>query len=322
MIPIRDQLQSRHYPIVNMALIIINVGLFLLQLTQTNNIEAFIFTYGLVPARYSSPEISSHFTLFEQTIPLISFMFLHGSFWHLLGNMWSLYIFGDNVEDHFGSFKYLVFYLLCGWVSALTHLYFNWESQIPTIGASGAIAGVMGAYLLLYPRSRILTFIPIFFIPYFIEVPALFFLGIWFVFQFLYASVSDSQMGGVAWWAHIGGFLAGMALTKLISFIPDFGLSERMSHERTKTPRLQVVRPAPPTEDLDLHGSIAITPREATSGVKKMITIIRDRARKLINVTIPPGVKAGTRLRLAGMGRKGGEREQGDFFLEILIRGD
>jgi hypothetical protein len=322
MIPIRDQIQSRNYPVVNMALIIINVGIFLIQLTQTNNIEAFIFTYGLVPARYSSPEISSHFTLFEQTVPLISFMFLHGSFWHLLGNMWFLYIFGDNVEDHFGSFKYLIFYLLCGWVSAATHLYFNWESQIPTIGASGAIAGVMGAYLLLYPRSRILTLIPIIFIPYFIEVPAIFFLGIWFVFQFLYASMSDPQMGGVAWWAHIGGFIAGMALTKLISFIPDFGLSERMSHERTTTPRLHVVRPAPPADDLHLYGSIAITPREATGGAKKMITIIRNGERKLVNVTIPPGVKAGTRLRLAGMGRKGGDGEQGDFYLEVLIRGE
>ena len=322
MIPIRDETRSRNYPVVNVTLIAINVVLFLLQLTQADHIEAFIFAYGLVPARYSSPEISSHFTLFEQTIPLLSFMFLHGSFWHLLGNMWSLYIFGDNVEDHFGSFKYLIFYLLCGWVSAATHLYFNWESQIPTIGASGAIAGVMGAYLLLYPRSRILTLIPIFFIPYFIEVPALFFLGIWFVFQFLYASLSDSQMGGVAWWAHIGGFLAGMALTKLVSFIPDFGLSERMSHERTTTPRLQVVRPAPATEDLDLHGRIDITPREAAHGAKKMITLIRDGERKLVNVTIPPGVKTGTRLRLAGMGRKGGEGEHGDFFLEILIRGD
>jgi hypothetical protein len=113
-----------------------------------------------------------------------------------------------------------------------------------------------------------------------------------------------------------------MALTKLISFIPDFGLSERMSHERTTTPRLQVVRPAPATEDLDLHGRIDITPREAAHGAKKMITLIRDGERKLVNVTIPPGVKTGTRLRLAGMGRKGGEGEHGDFFLEILIRGD
>ncbi len=322
MIPIRDETRSRNYPVVNVTLIVINVVLFLIQLTQAEHIEAFIFTYGLVPARYSVPEISSHFSLFEQAVPLLSFMFLHGSFWHLLGNMWSLYIFGDNVEDHFGSFKYLLFYLLCGWASAVTHLYFNWESQVPTIGASGAIAGVMGAYLLLYPRSRILTLIPIFFIPYFVEVPALFFLGIWFVFQFLYASVSDAQMGGVAWWAHIGGFVAGMALTKLGSFIPDFGLSERMSHERTTTPRLQIVRPAPAKEDLDLHGSVAVTPREAAHGAKKMITIIRDGERKLINVTIPPGVRNGTMLRLAGMGRGSGSGERGDFYLEIVIRGD
>lgn len=320
MIPIRDQIQSRNYPVVNMAIIVVNVGLFLVQLMNADNIEAFIFTYGLVPARYSSPEISSHFTLLEQTIPLLSFMFLHGSFWHLLGNMWSLYIFGDNVEDHFGSVKYLVFYLLCGWASAVTHLYFNWESQIPTIGASGAIAGVMGAYLLLYPRSRILTLIPIFFIPYFIEVPALFFLGLWFFFQFLYASASDPQMGGVAWWAHIGGFIAGMILTKVANFLPDFGLSAHLSHERTTTPRLQIVRPDPPAEDLDLHGRIAVTEREAAGGTRKMVTIIRDGERKLVNVTIPPGVTTGTRLRLAGMGRRGGSGERGDFYLEIATR--
>jgi rhomboid family protein len=322
MIPIRDQVQSRNYPVVNTALIVMNVGLFLVQLMYADHIEAFIFTYGLVPARYSSPEISSHFTLFEQAIPFLSFMFLHGSFWHLLGNMWFLHIFGDNVEDHFGSFKYLIFYLLCGWASAVTHLYFNWESQVPTIGASGAIAGVMGAYLLLYPRSRILTLIPIFFIPYFVEIPALFFLGLWFFFQFLYASASDPQMGGVAWWAHIGGFIAGMALTKLFAFLPDFGLSERLSHERTTTPRLQIIRPAPPAEDLDLHGRIAVTAREAASGAKKMITIIRNGERKLVNVTIAPGVKTGSRLRLAGMGRKGESGGRGDFYLEIVIRGE
>ncbi|HRT63136.1 MAG TPA: rhomboid family intramembrane serine protease [Syntrophales bacterium] len=322
MIPIRDQIQSRNYPVVNTAIIAVNVGLFLVQLMNAENMEAFIFTYGLVPARYSHPEIAAHFTLFEQTIPFLSFMFLHGSFWHLLGNMWSLYIFGDNVEDHLGSFRYLVFYLLCGWASAATHLYFNWESQIPTIGASGAIAGVMGAYLLLYPHSRILTLIPIFFIPYFIEVPALFFLGLWFVFQFLYASVSDPQMGGVAWWAHIGGFVAGMALTKLAAFLPDFGLSERLSHERTTTPRLQIVRAAPPAEDLDLHGRIAVTTREAMSGTRKMITIVRDGERKLVNVIIPPGVRTGTRLRLPGLGREGASGERGDFYLEIVIRGE
>ncbi len=178
MIPLRDTTRSRNYPAVNTALIAANGLLFLVQLAQGPQQDAFIYTYGLVPARYSVPHVAAYFTSFQQALALLSFMFLHGGFWHLLGNMWSLYIFGDNVEDRLGPFRYLLFYLLCGWASGLFHLFLNWQSPVPTIGASGAIAGVMGAYLLLYPRSKILTLIPIFFIPYFIEIPAFFFLGL------------------------------------------------------------------------------------------------------------------------------------------------
>jgi membrane associated rhomboid family serine protease len=166
MIPIRDTNRSKNHPVVNNTLIGINVFLFIIQSLQGPRIDQFIFTYGLVPARYTVPELASYFTPFQQAVAFVSFMFLHGGFWHLLGNMWSLYIFGDNVEDRLGPLRYLVFYLLCGWLSGLTHFVFNMDSRIPTIGASGAIAGVMGAYLILYPSSKILTLIPIFFIPF------------------------------------------------------------------------------------------------------------------------------------------------------------
>ena len=175
MIPLRDTTPSKNYPIINNLLIGVNVFVYLVQWAQGPAQDRFIFLYGLVPARYSIDAWSSQFTFEQQAFSFLSFMFLHGGFWHLLGNMWSLYIFGDNVEDRMGSLRYLVFYLLSGFASGLTHLFLNWHSQIPTIGASGAIAGVMGAYFILYPKSRILTLIPIFFIPYFIEVPAFFF---------------------------------------------------------------------------------------------------------------------------------------------------
>ncbi|MBW1802215.1 MAG: rhomboid family intramembrane serine protease, partial [Deltaproteobacteria bacterium] len=157
MIPIRDTVRSRNYPVVNTMIIGLNILLFLIEMGQGQRLGQFISTYGLIPARYSSPEIARYFTFGQQVLAFFSFMFLHGGFWHLLGNMWSLYIFGDNVEDRLGSFRYLFFYLLCGWASGVSHLALNWHSKVPTIGASGAIAGIMGAYLITYPKSRILT---------------------------------------------------------------------------------------------------------------------------------------------------------------------
>ena len=141
-----------------------------------------------MPARYTIPHISDYFTHGQQLFSFFSYMFLHGGFWHLLGNMWTLYIFGDNVEDHLGSVRYLAFYLLCGIASAVSHFMLNAASNVPTIGASGAIAGVMGAYFILHPGARILTLVPIVFIPLFFEIPAFIFLGIWFLIQFISAT--------------------------------------------------------------------------------------------------------------------------------------
>lgn len=322
MLPIRDTVQSRNYPVVNITIISVNVLFYLIEMAQGGNLEEFMILYGLVPVRYSMPEIAGQFTFAQQVIPFLSFMFLHGGIWHLLGNMWTLYIFGDNVEDRLGPFRYLVFYLLCGLGSGLAHLFFNWQSQIPTIGASGAIAGVMGAYFLLYPRSRILTLIPIIIIPYFVELPAFIFLGIWFLIQFLSAAGSSANAGGIAWWAHIGGFLFGMLFLKLLLRVPETGVSQlvRQKTYKQKTPRLQVINTVGSANDPHLYGTITITPREAFLGTQKLVNIPWGFQKRLIRVTVPPGVTDTSTLRLAGLGRQTADNTRGDLYLRVIIR--
>jgi len=323
MIPLRDTTRSRNYPAVNSLLIAANALLFFVQLMQGPRQDAFIYTYGLVPARYSLPEVGAFFTSFQQVLALLSFMFLHGGFWHLLGNVWSLFIFGDNVEDHLGPFRYLLFYLISGWASGLFHLFLNWHSPVPTIGASGAIAGVMGAYLVLFPRSKILTLIPIFFIPYFIEIPAFFFLGLWFFLQFLGAAGSDAQGGGIAWWAHVGGFVAGIILVKVLERVPQTGLTGRMREatRKTGTPRLQVAHVSgSPEEDPHLYGTIAGAPKEALLGTRKLINVKWGLRTRVLRVTVPAGVVQGTVLRLAGLGKLLPGGEKGDLLLRVMIQ--
>jgi membrane associated rhomboid family serine protease len=320
MIPLRDTIQSKTYPIVRNALIAINVLVFLWQLAQGPYLSRIFDLYGMVPIRYSNPEISGQFTFFQQLVPFFSYMFLHGGFFHLLGNMWFLYIFGDNVEDRLGPSRFLAFYILSGIAAVLIHLATNWHSRLPTIGASGAIAGVMGAYFLLFPRSRVLTMVPIFFFPLLFELPAVFFLGYWVIIQFLYASVSHGQAGGVAWWAHIGGFIFGLATIKLFLGMPRTGISRRLatSLQRRSTPRLQPIRPQAERE-LDTHGTIFVTAREALLGTRKFVTI--PYTRRTIAVTIPPEIGDGTRLRLRGMGRKSPDGRQGDLYLTVKMSG-
>jgi membrane associated rhomboid family serine protease len=321
MFPIRDTIPSKNYPVVNNTIIGINVILFLFEMSQGANLDRFIYIYGLVPARYSMPQISSYFTTGQQLLSWLSFMFLHGGFWHLLGNMWFLYIFGDNVEDRLGPFRYLVFYLLCGITSGLSHLLFNLHSNMPTIGASGAIAGVMGAYLILHPHSKILTLIPIIFIPWFIEIPAFFFLGFWFVIQFLSATGSHGNINGIAWWAHIGGFVFGIVLLKIFLAIPETGLSGKMRRVTTKrkTHHLQVVRPGGLGKDPHLYGTIDITSFEALVGTQKLINIPKGFQKRIVKVIVPPGVKEGSKLRLKGMGKTGSDGQQGDLYLKVMI---
>lgn len=321
MIPIRDTIPSKNYPVVNNCIIGINVVLYLVQMAQGPDLNRFVYIYGLVPARYSIPQITSYFTTGQQFFALLSFMFLHGGFWHLLGNMWSLYIFGDNVEDRLGPLRYIVFYLLCGITSGLTHLIFNLNSNIPTIGASGAIAGVMGAYLILHPNAKILTLIPIIFIPWFIEIPAFFFLGFWFVLQFINAAGSHGSIGGIAWWAHIGGFIFGIIFLKIFLLLPEIGVSDKMRRvtAKRKTHRLQVVRPVGPGNDPHLYGTITITSFEAIAGTHKLVNIPWGFQKRLIRVTVPAGMKAGSKLRLKGMGKITADGQRGDLYLKVAI---
>ncbi len=323
MIPIRDTTPSKSYPLTNNVIIVINIVLFLVELTQGNELDRFVYVYGLVPARYTNPYLASYFPMGHQLLSLISFMFLHGGFWHLLGNMWFLYIFGDNVEDRLGSFRYLVFYLLCGLSSGLSHLLLNQSSNVPTIGASGAIAGVMGAYFVLHPKSKILTLIPIFFIPYFIEISAFFFLGFWFILQFINAAGSGADVSGIAWWAHIGGFVFGIFFLKIFLIIPSSGITSRLRQitAKKKTHRLQIIRPVGPDGDPHLYGTISIAPYEALTGTQKLVNIPWGFHKRLVRVVVPAGIKEGNLLRLKGMGKQMNDgQHKGDLFLKVVIR--
>ncbi len=322
MIPIRDATPSKNYPVVTHVLIAVNVIVFLYQLSQGAAADRFVYFHGLVPARYSVPDISAYFSLPHQAFSLVSFMFLHGGFWHLLGNMWSLYIFGDNVEDRLGPLRYAAFYLLCGICSGLTHMLTNFHSNVPTIGASGAIAGVMGAYFILHPTSRILTLIPIFFIPYFVEIPAFFFLGLWFVLQFINAAASHGNVTGIAWWAHIGGFVFGIVFLKLFDAMPTTGVTERLRPATTKksSPRLQTIQTGGAAESADLYGVLNISPLESVRGAQKRVNIPWGFYKRMFKVTIPPGIQNGTILRLRGLGKLTPEGGRGDLLLTVEIQ--
>ena len=321
MIPIRDTIPSKNYPIVNHTIIGINVVLYLFEMSQGANLDRFIYIYGLVPARYSVPQIASYFSTGQQLLSLLSFMFLHGGFFHLLGNMWFLYIFGDNIEDRLGPFRYIAFYLLCGITSGLSHLVLNFHSNMPTIGASGAVAGVMGAYLILHPHAKILTLIPIIIIPWFIEIPAFFFLGLWFVLQFLNATGTHGSASGIAWWAHIGGFVFGIVFLKILLALPETGATDRMRRvtAKRKTHRLQVIRPIGPGKDPHLYGTIAVTSFEALVGTKKLVNIPWGFQKRIVKVIVPPGVKEGSKLRLKGLGKTTSDGQRGDLYLKVAI---
>jgi membrane associated rhomboid family serine protease len=214
MIPLRDTIPHRGPPVMTWAVIAINVAIFGFQTPlSAPQLELYYQRVGIVPARFLQ-----HFGGAE-VLTLLTSMFVHGGWFHILGNMWSLWIFGDNVEDRMGHGMFVFFYLGCGAAAAALHIALSPSSVVPTIGASGAIAGVMGAYLVLFPHSRVIALIPIVFFIQIIEVPAYFFLVLWFALQLVsgLASLSSREASlahGVAWWAHIGGFAAGMALAR------------------------------------------------------------------------------------------------------------
>jgi membrane associated rhomboid family serine protease len=202
---------------MNWVIITVNALVFLFEMSLgEGQLRTFFYQYGVVPAYFtqSSVEGISFFWYF----PFFSSMFLHGGWMHFLGNMWTLYIFGDNVEDRMGPGRYLLFYLISGLAAGVLHFYLNMYSEVPALGASGAIAGVMGAYMFLFPKSRIIFLFPLFFIPYFIEIPAFFYLGFWFLGELVSGtSFLNTSPGaaGIAFWAHVGGFVAGVLLYRI-----------------------------------------------------------------------------------------------------------
>jgi membrane associated rhomboid family serine protease len=219
MIPIRDDIPSSRFPVATVSIIALNVVVFLHELSLGPQLQDLILSYGVVPVRYTHAEIAHLFTPYEQIFSFFSSMFLHGGWIHLLGNMWVLWIFGDNVEDRLGRARYVMLYLASGIAAALLHIYTNPNSTVPTVGASGAIAGVMGAYFRFFPFARVETLIPPFFLGPTFVLPAVLFLGWWFLLQFFNGALSLRMGGpgfsGVAWWAHVGGFLFGFCVCLL-----------------------------------------------------------------------------------------------------------
>ena len=226
MIPIRDDQPRSSTPFVTYFIVALNVAVFLFELwvgaQSQGMLNALMYEFGVVPSHVTGAlGGSSDFSLTGAVIPILTSMFLHASWLHIIGNMWALWIFGDNIEDYLGHFGYLIFYLASGFAASVTHILLNAGSKIPSVGASGAIAGVMGAYFVLYPKARVLTIVPLIIFFTFWWLPAWIVLGYWFLVQFLSGAAtaiaySSETGGGIAFWAHVGGFVAGIVLIKLL----------------------------------------------------------------------------------------------------------
>jgi membrane associated rhomboid family serine protease len=213
MIPIRDEIPTRRVPVVNYMLIALNILVYLFQSMLGSQETALVYEFALIPY-----QVTTRLSLGDIT-DIFTSMFMHAGLAHIGGNMLYLWIFGDNIEDRMGRGRYIMFYLVGGIVASLTHILTNPTSQIPTVGASGAIAAVLGAYLVLYPQSKVLTLVPLGFFIRMTMLPAVVVLGLWFVLQFFSGlmSIGGPDVGGVAFWAHIGGFVAGAVLAKLFA---------------------------------------------------------------------------------------------------------
>lgn len=219
MIPLRDVLRSRTTPFIGYMIIAVNaVAFFYMISLNARELQYFFYDLGLVPYLFAHPRAWAERGVLDQLLPFMTSMFIHGGWLHIIGNMWTFFIFGDNVEDRMGHARFTLFYLLSGLVSVSLHLVTNWGSPVPVVGASGAIAGVMGAYLMFFPRARIVTLVPIFLLFTVVEIPAYFFLIFWFLLQFFsgaFALLGESQSAaGIAWWAHVGGFLFGVLFAR------------------------------------------------------------------------------------------------------------
>jgi membrane associated rhomboid family serine protease len=220
-IPINDHIRRRIYWAATLSLIVVNILVFAFELSQGRELDRLIFIFAVIPSRYIGPRGITVTGPGGFFLPIFVSMFLHAGWLHLLGNMLFLFVFGRSIEDRYGHGQFLLIYFASGLVAALTHILFNVGSRVPTIGASGAIAGVLGAYFVCFPGARISTLIPIFFFFWRVEIPAVFVLGYWFLIQFVAASyqqldIQSATRGGTAWWAHVGGFVAGAALALLL----------------------------------------------------------------------------------------------------------
>jgi membrane associated rhomboid family serine protease len=233
MLPIQDSVPKRSVPVATRALILINVIVFFFEAGMPQHaLERFVYLFGLVPARFTDPDWAASVGFLPGGYwVFLTHQFLHGGWFHIFANMWTLRIFGDAVEDRTGPLRFIIFYLLCGVLAGLTQLYVNPDSTLPSVGASGAIAGVLGAYFVFFPTARLVVMFPILFFPFFFEVPAVFYLGVWFMTQLFSGTLAlagPQHVGGIAWWAHVGGFVSGLFLCWLFvkrpagrSFQPD-----------------------------------------------------------------------------------------------------
>ncbi len=212
MLPLRDEAPRQSLPLFTVLIILANIGVFIYEISLGPRVgQQLLFTFGMIPARVELLLSGQHVTLGEAFTPLLTSIFLHSGLLHLAGNMWFLWVFGDNIEDRLGHFNYLLFYLVCGIGAGVVHTVANLDSRVPAVGASGAISGVMGAYMVLFPGARVLTWIPPIFV---LPLPSVVVLLLWFALQFLsgLGSLGMQLTGGVAWWGHIGGFVFGALL--------------------------------------------------------------------------------------------------------------
>ncbi|MCF6249846.1 MAG: rhomboid family intramembrane serine protease [Methylococcaceae bacterium] len=224
MIPIRDNIHCRTTPYVSWAIMAICIGIFfLMKMMPDETVRQLTYLYGMVPIRYSNPEWATAFGLPpDYYLSFITSLFIHGGWIHIIINMWFIWIFSKNIEDSMGHGKFLIFYLICGLFATVVQWYFDPDLMIPVVGASGAIAGVLGAYFFIYPYAKVVIWFPLFLLPIFFELPAIAFLGFWVIIQIQKATTAmmfDSVTADVAWWAHLGGFIAGAMLHPL--FISD-----------------------------------------------------------------------------------------------------
>jgi membrane associated rhomboid family serine protease len=220
MFPIQDSVPRRSVPVVTRALILINALVFFFELMlPRHGVEQIFYLFGIVPARLTHPDWAAYVGFPAHSYwTLLTHQFLHGGWLHIIVNMWTLWIFGDNVEDRMGPLRFAIFYLTCGVLAGITQVLANPDSTVPSVGASGAIAGVLGAYVLLFPTARLIVMFPIFFFPLFFDVPAVLYLVLWFLIQLFSGAAAlagPQEVGGIAFWAHIGGFVSGMLLCRL-----------------------------------------------------------------------------------------------------------